>query len=176
MIICEAKIEELDKVMDFYEMMCRELASKDFLPNGNKGGFPSLEMVTEAIKNSCLYVGEENGEIAAAYIMNNECDPAYDAVLWRVEADKEHASVLHALRVAPKYGGRGYAGRLVEHAAETARTRGQKAIRLDCLVENTIAHKLYLSHGFQIVGETEMYYEDIGERRKFLMFERVITD
>ena len=176
MIIREAKIEELDKVMDFYEMMCRELASKDFLPNGNKGGFPSLEMVTEAIKNSCLYVGEENGEIAAAYIMNNECDPAYDAVLWRVDADKKHASILHALRVAPKYGGRGYAGRLVEHAAETARTRGQKAIRLDCLVENTIAHKLYLSHGFQIVGETEMYYEDIGERRKFLMFERVITD
>lgn len=176
MIIREARIEELDKVMAFYEMMCRELAAKDFLKKEYKGGFPPLEMVTEAIKNSCLYVGEENGEIAAAYIMNNECAPAYDAVLWRVEADKEHASVLHALRVAPKYGGRGYAGRLVEHAAETARTRGQKAIRLDCLVENTIAHKLYLSHGFQIVGETEMYYEDIGERRKFLMFERVITD
>lgn len=176
MLIREARIEELDKVMAFYEMMCRELASRDFLPNGNKGGFPSLEMVTEAIKNSCLYVGEENGEIAAAYIMNNECDPAYDAVPWRVEADKKHVAILHALRVAPKYGGKGYAGRLVEHAAETACAKGLKAIRLDCLVENTIAHKLYLSHGFQIVGETEMYYEDIGERRKFLMFERVITD
>ena len=176
MIIREAKIEELDKVMAFYEMMCRELASKDFLKKEYKGGFPSLEMVTEAIKNSCLYVGEENGEIAAAYIMNNECDPAYDAVPWRVDADKKHASILHALRVAPKYGGRGYAGRLVEHAAEAARAKDRKAIRLDCLVENTIAHKLYLSHGFQIVGETEMYYEDIGERRKFLMFERVITD
>ena len=174
MIIREAKIEELDDVMDFYEMMCRELAAKDFLPNGNKGGFPSLEMVTEAIKNSCLYIGEENGEIAAAYIMNNESDPAYDAVPWKAEADKAHASILHALRVAPKYGGRGYAGRLVEHAAETARAREQRAIRLDCLVENTIAHKLYLSHGFQIVGETEMYYEDIGETRKFLMFERAL--
>ena len=176
MVIREAKIEELDKVMAFYEMMCRELASKDFLKKEYKGGFPSLEMVTEAIKNSCLYIGEEDGEIAAAYIMNNECDPAYDAVPWSAEADKEHASVLHALRVAPKYGGRGYAGRLVEHAAEAARAKDRKAIRLDCLVENTIAHKLYLSHGFQIVGETEMYYEDIGERRKFLMFERVITD
>ena len=106
--------------------------------------------------------------------MNNESDPAYDAVPWKAEADKAHASILHALRVAPKYGGRGYAGRLVEHAAETARAREQRAIRLDCLVENTIAHKLYLSHSFQIVGETEMYYEDIGERRKFLMFERVL--
>lgn len=176
MLIREARIEELDEVMAFYEMMCRELASKDFLKKEYKGGFPTLDMVTASIKNSCLFIGEENGEIAAAYIMNNECDAAYDAVPWRVDADKKHASILHALRVAPKYGGRGYAGKLVEHAAETARTRGQKAIRLDCLVENTIAHKLYLSHGFQIVGETEMYYEDIGERRKFLMFERVITD
>ncbi len=158
MIIREAKPEELDEIMAFYEMMCRELDGAAFLPNGNKGGFPSLEMVTEAIKNSCLYVGEENSEIAAAYIMNNECDPAYDAVPWKVKADKEHASVLHALRVAPNYGGRGYAGRLVEHAAETARAKGQLTIRLDCLVENTIAHKLYLSHGFQITGETEMYY------------------
>ena len=176
MIIREARIEELDKVMAFYEMMCRELASKDFLPNGNKGGFPSLEMVTEAIKHKELFIGEENGAIIAACIMNHESDPAYDAAPWRVNADKNHVSILHALRVAPKYGGRGYAGRLVEHAAETARAKGRKAIRLDCLVENTIAHKLYLSHGFQIVGETEMYYEDIGETRKFLMFERVITD
>ncbi len=174
MIIREAKPEGLNEIMAFYEMMCRELDGAAFLPNGNKGGFPSLKMVTESIKNSCLYVGEENGEIAAAYIMNNECDPAYDAVPRKVEADKEHASVLHALRVAPKYGGRGYAGRLVEHAAETARSKGRKAIRLDCLVENTIAHKLYLSHGFQIAGKTEIYYEDIGERRKFLMFEREV--
>lgn len=162
--------------MAFYEMMCHELYDAAFLPNGNKGGFPLLEMATESTKNSCLYAGKENGEIAAAYLMNNECGPAYEAVPWKVEADKEHASVLHALRVAPKYGGRGYADRLVEHAAETARAKGQLTTRLDSLIENTIAHKHYLSHGVQIAGETEIYYEDIGERRKFLMFERAITD
>ena len=50
MIIREAKIEELDDVMAFYEMMCRELASKDFLKKEYKGGFPTLDMVTESIK------------------------------------------------------------------------------------------------------------------------------
>ena len=40
MIIREAKIEELDKVMAFYEMMCRELASKDFLKKDTKADFP----------------------------------------------------------------------------------------------------------------------------------------
>ena len=47
MIIREARIEELDKVMAFYEMMCRELAAKDFLKKEYKGGFPPLEMVTD---------------------------------------------------------------------------------------------------------------------------------
>lgn len=110
MIIREAKMEKLGEIMPFYEMMCCEFDDAAFLPNGHKGGFPLLEMATDSTKNSCLYVGKENGEIAAAYIMNNECGPAYDAVPWKVEADKEHASVLHALRVVSKYGGRGYSG------------------------------------------------------------------
>lgn len=88
-------------------------------------------MITESIKNSCLYVCEENGEIAAAYIMNNECDPAYDAVPWRVDADKNHVSILHALRVASKRSSMGYAGKLVEHAAETVHAKSRKATRID---------------------------------------------
>lgn len=88
MIIREAKIEELDKVMAFYEMMCRELASKDFLKKEYKGGFPPLEMVTEAIKHKELFIGEENGAIIAACIMNHESDPAYDAAPWRTARTK----------------------------------------------------------------------------------------
>ena len=174
MIIREAKIEELDKVMDFYEMMCRELASKDFLKKEYKGGFPPPEMVTEAIKHKELLIGEENGAIIAACIMNHESDPAYDAAPWRTDADKEHAVVLHALRVSPQYGGRGYAGKMLEHVAETARARGQRAIRLDCIEGNSVPHKMYLSHCFKYIGTVEMFYEDIGEPRNFLLFERAL--
>ena len=174
MIIREAKIEELDKVMAFYEMMCRELASKDFLKKEYKGGFPPLEMVTEAIKHKELFIGEENGAIIAACIMNHESDPAYDAAPWRTDADKEHAVVLHALRVSPQYGGRGYAGKMLEHVAETARARGQRAIRFDCIEGNSVSHKMYLSHCFKYIGTVEMFYEDIGEPRNFLLFERAL--
>lgn len=38
MLIREARIEELDEVMAFYEMMCRELAAKDFLKRNTKAG------------------------------------------------------------------------------------------------------------------------------------------
>ena len=41
MDIQEAKNEELQEIMSFYNMMCEELGKKDFLPEGDKGGFPS---------------------------------------------------------------------------------------------------------------------------------------
>lgn len=174
MVIREAKIDELDEIMEFYDAMCRELSGAKFLRGEYKGGFPPRAMAEAAAREGGLFVGEEDGEIIAAYIMNNECDEAYDAAPWQIDADKKSVSVLHALRVSPRYGGRGYAGRLVEHAAETARARGQKALRLDCIEGNVIPQKMYLSHGFKNAGTVEIFYEDIGEPRKFLLFERVL--
>lgn len=174
MIIREAKENELQKIMFFYNMMCQELGRKDFLPQGNKGGFPSQEMVIAAIKNNQLYVGEEDRIIMAAYIMNHEADSVYDTVNWHTDAPKNEVSVLHALRVHPLYSGKGYASRLVEHSIETAIKKGQKAIRLDCIEGNSIPHKMYCSYGFEYIDTVEICYEDIGVPRNFLLFERVL--
>lgn len=175
MNIREAQESELQEILLFYSKMCEELGKKEFLPGGNKGGFPPQEMVITAIKKHQLYIGEEDDIIMAAYIMNNEADPVYDAVNWHTDASKGEVSVLHALRVHPLYNGKGYASRLVEHSIEIARKRGQKAIRLDCIEGNTIPHKIYRSHGFEYIDTVEICYEDIGVPRNFLLFEKVIS-
>ena len=172
MNIREARENELQDILLFYSKMCEELGKKEFLPEGNKGGFPSKEMVITAIKNNQLYVGEEDGIIMAAYIMNNEADSVYDTVNWHTDAPKSEVSVLHALRVHPLYNGKGYASRLVEHSIEAARKKGQKAIRLDCIEGNSIPHKIYRSYGFEYIDTVKIYYEDIGVPRSFLLFEK----
>ncbi|NBH15297.1 GNAT family N-acetyltransferase [Lachnospiraceae bacterium] len=174
MDIQEAKNAELQEIMSFYNMMCEELGKKDFLPEGNKGGFPSLDMVVSAIKNRELYIGKEDGIIMAAYIMNNDADPVYDTVKWQLNVPKEQASVLHALRVHPSFGGKGYASQLVVHSIEMAKKKGQKVIRLDCIEGNSVPHRMYHNHGFQYIDTVEICYEDIGMPRKFLLFERVL--
>ena len=58
-----------------------------------------------------------------------------------IEAREDETVILHALRVLPEYGGRGYSRQLVEHAIQTARTWEQKTIRLDCIVGNDIPVK-----------------------------------
>lgn len=174
MVIREAKEEDLNEIMSFYTLMCEELGKKEFLPEGNKGGFPSLDMVTGAIKNRELYVGEKDGTIMAAYIMNNDADEAYDTVQWQVCVPKEQVSVLHALRVHPSYGGQGYASQLVKHSINMAKKKAQKAIRLDCIEGNSVPHKMYREHGFKYIDTVEIYYADIGVPRKFLLFERLL--
>ncbi len=172
MIVQAALQEQLREIMDFYDFMCREIGKASYLPQGNKGGFPSLEMVSDAIEHGELYIGLEDGMIMAAYIMNHGADPVYDQAPWQVEAPAEKVSVLHALRVHPRYSGRGYATQLVGHAIETAREKEQTVLRLDCMEENLAAQKIYGSHGFQYIHTAEIFYQDIGVPKRCMMFEK----
>ena len=174
MIIRDAKQTDLKAIMSFYAMMCEELGKKDFLPKGNKGGFPPPDMVLSAIENQQLHIGVEEGCIIAAYIMNHTADPAYDTIRWQIDVPAGQVSILHALRVHPQCGGKGYASRLLKHAIQTAAENGQKSIRLDCIEGNSIPHQMYHSHGFQYIDTVEIFYVDIGEPRKFLLFEKIL--
>ena len=138
MKIKQATMCDFEKIMSFYNVMCEVLGEKDFLPDGDKGGFPSQDMVKDAIHSGFQFVGVESDKVVAAYIINHDCDDAYHTVQWHINAEKNEVVILHALRVLPDYGGRGYSKQLVEHAIQTAKSWGQKAIRLDCIVGNDV--------------------------------------
>mgnify|MGYP000012427041 FL=1 len=106
--------------------------------------------------------------------MNHDRDEAYHAVKWLIDANDNETVVLHALRVLPEYGGRGYSKQLVQHAIDTARERNIKSIRLDCIEGNDIPQKMYMSFGFKYVDKVEITYVDIGVPREFLLYEFVL--
>ena len=174
MLIRGAEEKDFWELRQFYDRMCEVLGEKDFLPEGDKGGFPSDEMVKNAIAEKDQFIGIEDGQIVAAYIMNHDCDEAYHTVRWLTDAEDKEMVVLHALRVLPEYGGRGYSKQLVQHAIDTARERGLKSIRLDCIEGNDIPQKMYMSFGFAYVDTVEITYVDIGKPRKFLLYEFVL--
>ena len=174
MVIRRADDKDYKELLTFYERMCQVLGEKEFLPDGDKGGFPSGEMIKGAIVRGQQFVGIEDERIVAAYIMDHDCDEAYDLVKWQVNAEKDKVVILHALRVLPEYGKRGYSRKLVEHAISTAGKWRQKAIRLDCIEGNEIPQKMYRSFGFQYRDTVEITYADIGVPRKFLVYELVL--
>ena len=163
MIIRCAEEENFIELRQFYDGMCKVLSEKDFLPEGDKGGFPPDEMIKDAIKERNQFIGIEDGRIVAAYIMNHDRDEAYHAVKWLIDANDNE-----------EYGGRGYSKQLVQHAIDTARERNLKSIRLDCIEGNDIPQKMYMSFGFKYVDKVEITYVDIGVPRKFLLYEFVL--
>lgn len=174
MKIREAVLGDYAELMDFYTYMCTVLDGKDFLPHGNKGGFPSAEMVSDAIKDQNLFVEIEDDKIVGAIIMNHECDEAYHTVSWGIDAPDDQVVILHALRILPKYSGQGYAKKLIQYSIEKAKERNLKAIRLDVIEGNDIPLHMYGLFGFQYVDTVEMCYEDIGEARKFRLMELLL--
>lgn len=158
----------------FYDRMCEVLNGKDFLPDGDKGGFPDEQMIKDSINQHNQFIGIENNQIVAAYIMNHECDEAYRSVRWSVEVKDSEIMVIHALLVLPEYGGRGYSKQLVQHAINTARKNKQKVICLDCIEGNEIPQKMYVSFGFKYINTVEITYVDISVPKKFLLYELVL--
>lgn len=163
--------EDLSELLSFYSRMCHALGEQDFLPEGNKGGFPSEEMMREAIAMKAQFVGTKDGRIIAAYIIDHHCDPAYHSVHWQINAKTKDVMILHALRVLPEYGRRGYSKQLVRHAVRISREMGQKAIRLDCIEGNDIPQKMYQSLGFQYIDSARITYPDIGVPQIFHLYE-----
>ena len=74
MIIRYAEEKNFIELRQFYDGMCKVLSGKDFLPEGDKGGFPPDEMIKDAIKERNQFIGIEDGRIVAAYIMNHSFD------------------------------------------------------------------------------------------------------
>ena len=174
MKIKQATMCDFEKIMSFYNVMCEVLGEKDFLPDGDKGVFPLQDMVKDAIHSGFQFVGVESDKVVAAYIINHDCDDAYHTVQWHINAQKNEVVILHALRVLPDYGGRGYSKQLVKHAIQTAKNWKQKAIRLDCIVGNDVPVKVYTSFGFEYVDTVAITYADIGIPMQFKLYELLL--
>ena len=76
-------------VMVFYDAMNAEIGRQAFLHIQYRGGFPPNDMIVSAIDNKELFVGEEDGRIVAACIMNSKANASYKAVQWRSDAPED---------------------------------------------------------------------------------------
>ena len=71
MKIKQATMCDFEKIMSFYNVMCKVLGEKDFLPDGDKGGFPSQDMVKDAIHSGFQFVGVESDKSASLQLVKS---------------------------------------------------------------------------------------------------------
>lgn len=162
MTIRRADPAEIDRVAAFYEAVIDGTAGQPYAPKWQKGIYPTRDDLARAVNSGEMYLAEADGKILGAMVMNSRGSQGYDSAPWTVAAEPEEVTVLHLLAVSPEAVRQGIGSELVRFALEQSRAAGKRAVRLDVLVGNLPADRLYRSLGFRFICRVNLFYEDTG--------------
>ena len=161
-MVRQAKAADCDGVERFYSDLIESMRNSEFAPEWEMGVYPTKQLLKDAITEQSLFLAYLDNNLVGAMILNHDCEPGYENVKWLANAKKNEVMVIHLLAVAAAYQGRGIARQMVAKAIEMAKNNSLIAIRLDVLIKNTPAAKLYTSMGFKYIDSVKIYYEDTG--------------
>ena len=170
MLFQQAGAGEFAAVREFYWELISQMKDQNDKIGWKKGIYPSDEFLRESLARGELYTLKDGGRLCGCVILNGSCNAGCEGVPWSIPCGEGEALIPHALAVSPELHGKGVGTRLVREAADLARARGKKAVRLDILGTNTAAERLYTKCGFRFVQAKTMFYEDTGWT-EYKMFE-----
>lgn len=161
-IVRRAENSEVDKVRLFYHSLIESMQDAEYKPAWEKEVYPTTEFIRTSINNGELHIGELDGEIASAMVVNHSSNESYHKVKWPNPIESQEILVIHALGVHTDFAGKGLAKEMVKEVFSLGSMNGMRAIRLDVLQGNVPAQKLYVKMGFKYIDTIEMFYEDTG--------------
>jgi ribosomal protein S18 acetylase RimI-like enzyme len=98
--------------------------------------------------------------IAEDYVAENRGQVLGDAVV--LYRQGSGSARLYSVVVSPKARGKGIGAKLLAHCERAAKERGCITLRLEVREDNYAAISLYRSRGYDLIGQTDDYYEDGG--------------
>ena len=113
--------------------------------------YPDEGILSEDIARGNMTIGNIDGRIAVAFMLDFCEDSDYETAAWRYCA--QDIVVLHRLCVHPDFQGQGVARQAMDYLENEVRAQGIKTIRLDAFSQNPTALHLYESRGYQKAGE-----------------------
>ncbi len=167
-IACHADLDSIEAIYD--GILTQEEQQGHSYTNWQRGVYPTRQDAEAALAEGSLYVGEENGQIAAAVTLNHRQLPEYSDIRWEYPAKGDEVLVIHTLVIHPQAAGHGLGRQFVTFAEETARAKGCKVLRLDTYEGNTPAASLYRKLGYRYAGVTKFNFHGILEN--LILFEK----
>lgn len=160
----KATLDDLNTLMAFYDGVIDSIAPDQPGPKWTKGVYPTTADVSNAIEADTFYLvhGEDQNVLVGALVLNHVDDEVYEQHPFLSGIAQADTMVVHLLAVSAQHRGQGYASAIMNFVKEEARRQGALAVRLDILVENTPAARLYESCGYVNSGNVTMFYEDTG--------------
>ena len=132
-------------------------------------GYPSEETILGDILSGRTLVLEENGKIFATLAFCPGNEPTYNRIYEGVWQTPETYVALHRVAVDPVYKGGGLGGKMIEYAANLAKSQGIGALRGDTHRQNASMRRLLEKNGFVYRG---IIYLENGDER--IAFDRLL--
>ena len=152
--LCEKA--EIAEVGAFYDEVVKYLSEHVNFPKWIYKVYPSEQNAREMAEAGCQYVCRENGQIVAAFVLNDDPQNEYGKVRFSKALSHGEYLVIHALAVATSLQGKGIGKLIAQFVIDFAREHGYKAIRLDVVPTNYPAKKLYEQCGFSYLGDFDL--------------------
>ena len=156
MEIRQCRIEEIEKVGEFYDSVVKDLCDNVNFPKWTYKVYPSVDFARQMTLAGEQYVCELYGKLVGAFVFNSDPQGAYENAKWGEKLQLGEYGVCHALAIETSLQGKGLGKQIVEFCIRRAKELGYKAIRLDVVPTNFPARKLYEKCGFTYVGDADL--------------------
>lgn len=114
--------------------------------------YPTELDAQKALNRGDLFVGEDEGQIFGAAIINQIQVDVYENAPWEYPAEDREVMVLHTLVISPKAPRRGYGKAFVQFYQDWASEHHCPYLRIDTNEKNTRARAMYQKLGFREIG------------------------
>lgn len=158
----QATLQDNTSILAFYDDVIDRTPDIGRHAWWQKGKHPTAEGVRAYIEEGSIYLCRKAGAIVAVMALTPYQGEDYHPVEWTRNLPDDEVAVIHILAVSPDRQGEGIGERMVRGALRIARERGKKSLRLDTLLSNTPAQRLYERLGFVRCGQQRLYAENTG--------------
>jgi GNAT superfamily N-acetyltransferase len=137
-----------------------------------QNGYPSEEVIFADIEKDQSYLCELDGKVRGTFAMLENGEPTYDKIYdghWQTGDDSRDYIAIHRVAISVSSRGSGLSGKIIGYAADFAKEKGRKSLRIDTHRGNVVMRRMLEKNGFVYCG---IIYLESGDER--VAYERIV--
>ena len=138
-----------------------------------QNGYPSEEVILADVDKDQSYLCELDGRICGTFAIIDDGEPTYDEIFdghWLTGDESRDYIAIHRVAISVSSRGSGLSGKIIGYAADFAKEKGRKSLRIDTHRGNVVMRRMLEKNGFLHCGT--IYLENGDER---VAYERVLN-
>lgn len=171
-MIRKATLDDLPQIDALFDEHFQYQKKYESYTISQRGIFPTLEGMTQAINDGALFVRDEDGDNLGHIVLDKTQPPEFDNISWHTPAPAQAVAVIHMINVRPRAYRKGIARAFIEFAENWGRENGCTVLRSECGSQNLPAVLMFKHTGFERVGISSIKVNGVVQADGHIFFEK----